>query len=267
MDLWSSPDGKISKEIIHKGSFGAKPSETCECIIFIDNVQGNVDVDQYNNTPLVIGDVDTQFGRLLSESLLTMAPDEIANLEFNIDPKISCTVHLKSFEVKKLIYDWTAKEKYDLALMHKEKGVLLFNNSYSEASHRFSKALKILSSIPIAVDEPPTEVDGVLISDIEKLRSNLYNNLSSCYLRVKKFEEVIQLCLKVEKDNEKALYKLGVAYYEEKQYDSARKCLTSLLENYPNNKLAMDKLKQVNAKLEEEDRKSKDLAKRMFAAI
>lgn len=266
--IWNSPDGLINKRVFKNGEWGPKPTENCECYIAISNVtKGTIDVEKYNNAAVVIGDIDTAFGRLLDICLQMMHSGELSNVQFNLDKPVQFTLELKSFQSKGLIYEWSAKEKFDLAFHHKTRGVALFNTNVSDASHHFSKGLKLLASIPIEIDDPPVEKDGVELREILKLKVNLYNNLASCYLRAKEFDHVIYLCQKVlaeDRDNEKALYKIGVAYYEVHEFEQANSCIKQLLEIDPDNKPASDKLKMIKVKLDEENLKSKDMVRRMF---
>lgn len=266
--LWTSPDGKIVKEIATFGAFGAKPTENSECKIHITNTS-NLDVKKYNESPFIIGDVHSSFDKLLDICLQNMCPGEIANvtLNTNTNPTQTFTVKLETFESKGLIWEWKAPRKFELALDHKKKGVELFKTDFKAASWRFGKALKLLCSIPVDVERPPQEVDGVLVKDIENLKVLLYNNLAYCFLNNKDYAVVIRLCNKalgIDKDNVKALYRCGLAHYEERNYEEAVDVFKSVLHLEPHNKAAVGMLKNADNKLAEATVKVNDMFKRMF---
>ncbi|GJQ66260.1 hypothetical protein Trydic_g4311 [Trypoxylus dichotomus] len=138
---------------------------------------------------------------------------------------------------------------------------------YVDASHRFSKAIKLLSSIPIAVDEPPTIVDGLTVSEIYSLKAILCNNLSSCYLKHHDYDIVIELCKKVlEQDdrNVKAMYKLAISYFEVHDYHKALEKLECVLKLDPENKAATDKMKDFVQKVNETNARVNAMFKKMF---
>lgn len=266
MGFWESPDGKIKKTIVKEGADGFKPYENSVCKIRISNC--SVDVEKYNNNSVIIGDNDFDFGRLLDKCLVSMKVGEQCKVVFNLNDEVNFDLHLIEFESRGFIYEWTAKNKYELALHHKAKGVDFFKQSeYLEASHRFGKALKILCSIPIEVEGAPLEIDSIKVTDIDELRYNLYGNLASCYLKVKDAQMTIELCDKVlafDGSNVKALYKKGMGYVEEKEFEKARDILLTVLEIEPGNTAAKEKLAFVNVKVKERKAQVNAMIKKMF---
>lgn len=264
------PDGSIRKQIIRTGVWGLKPTENCDCNIDISECRPGL-VEKYVAVNLVvIGDSNTNFERLLDHCLQTMLNGEVAKVIFNMkdNQEESFVLKLCSFQSKGLIYEWDAKKKYELALKHKEQGFKLYNESkIMDASYRFGKGLKILCSIPIEVDEPPKEVDGIKVETIYQLKATLYNNLAACYLKHCDYETVLTLCPKVlhlDSTNIKALYKQAVAKYETHDYEGSQKVLLELLKLDPENKTASDKLKCVNVKVAEGNAKVNAMIKKMF---
>ncbi|KAF2897751.1 hypothetical protein ILUMI_08414 [Ignelater luminosus] len=136
-----------------------------------------------------------------------------------------------------------------------------------DASYRFGKGLKILCSIPIEVDEPPEEVDGIKVEVLDQLKAMLYNNLAACYLKHCDYETVLTLCPKVlqlDPNNIKALYKQAVAKCGTHDYEGSQKILLELLRLDPENKAASDKLKLVNVKVAESNARVNAMIKKMF---
>ncbi|XP_022911895.1 FK506-binding protein-like [Onthophagus taurus] len=266
--IWISPDERIKKIIIKEGEHGLKPTENCECKINITNCDFNV--EKYNNYPVVVGQSDDSFERLLDIVLTMMKINELANVSFllNKNNTVTLTLHLIEFKSNGFIFEWNAKTKFDLSLKHKTRGVELFKeNRYIDASHRFSKATKLLSSIPIDVELKPNEIDNVKIEEIETLKSNLYNNLASCQLRNQNYEHVIVLCdrvLSVDPKNLKAMYKLAVALDGVHNIDKAFDVLKELLELDPQNKAAGEKFNSVQIKVKKNNAKVNAMIKKMF---
>lgn len=263
--VWKSPDGKITKEIVTEGKRGQKPYECTTCEINISNC--NVDVEKYVLDKVVIGENDSNFGRLLDRTLMMMYEGEEAMVTFMLDKKISFLLHLVHFTSKGYIFNWTAQQKYELALSHKSKGNILYKTSHVEASHRFGKALKILCSIPIEVEDTPEIIDTIKVKDIIALKGVLYNNLASCYFKNNNYTSVIQLCnkvLEIDSDNVKALYKKGVSHAGEREFEKAKECLQKVVQLEPANNVAAEKLSFVNAKVKEANAKVNAMIKKMF---
>lgn len=264
-DVWTSPDGKIRKEVLVAGTIHRKPTENCECTISIKDICG---VLEEVPLKLVVGESDTKFRRLLDKCLIFMNKGETARVTFELGEEIIFTLELVTFLPSKLIYQLTAKEKLELAQKHRESGNRLFKqNRHVDASHRFGKSLKLLCSIPIEIDEPDEETDGVKLTEINDSKVVLYNNLASCYLRNSSHETVIEICQKIfelDPDNVKALYKHGVAWYETGDYDKSHKSLSQVLELDPNNKAAEDKLKACAVKVQQANIRVNSMIKKMF---
>lgn len=267
-EVWESPDGKIKKVILVKGKFGVKPTENSHCVIDIKNCAMNV--RKYNNCGIVIGTIDGYFKRFLDICVQNMHSGEIAKVSFKMPEgeKLEFVLELKSFKEASPIYQWTAVEKYNLALKHKKHGVELFKQGcYVDASHCFGKALKLLASIPVDIQKPHVPVDGLEMFTIKELEVNLYNNLASCFLKNTRNEVVIELCQKVldrDKNNIKALYKCGTASLQTHDLEMAKECFQRILELEPDNTVARAQLAVTNVKLTEADNRVNAIFKNMF---
>lgn len=266
-DTWISPDKRIKKVILIFGNNGLKPTENCKCSVIISDTK--YDVKKYNESPVVIGDSNNSFERLLHIVLTTMNQGEKAKIIFTLKEKeVELLLELKAFKSDGFIFDWHAKKKYEMAFKHKEAGIDLFKETlYVDASHRFSKAIKLLASIPIPVDETPTKIDDLPISDVYSLKCILYNNLASCYLKHGGYETVIDLCKRVlqqDANNVKAIYKMAVSYYEVHDYHKALKAIESVLKLDPENKAATEKMKIFVQKVNETNARVDAMIKKMF---
>ncbi|KAJ8958681.1 hypothetical protein NQ318_016406 [Aromia moschata] len=269
MATWTSPDNKIQKHILCKGKWGDKPSEGSQCTITITD---SPLLENYTNTVITIGDNDGDLWRAIDIGLTTMFMQEKAKFIITLnDSSISLTLELVNFTLNSFIYELDALRKYTLALHHKEKGIKFFSEKNNrEAAFRFTKALKILLSIPIDVERPPEIIDQVKLSDINNLKSNLYNNLSSCYFRNQSWTMVIDLCERVfrfDMDNIKALYKTGVAYENDRNFEKANVAFTKLLQIEPENKAAVEHLAYVKNEMRKSEIEVNKMVKRMFHAV
>ncbi|KAK5647671.1 hypothetical protein RI129_002563 [Pyrocoelia pectoralis] len=269
LNVWTSPDDVIRKEIIIHGKSELKPTENCKCYIRVTDTSIG-ELHKFAQTYLyVLGNSDTAIERNLDNCLMYMLIGEVARVTFHLEVICSFTLELLNFETEDLIYNWSVEKKLSLALNHKTRGVELFKECrYIDASHRFSKGLMILCSLPIGVNEFVTEVDNISLKDIQNLKVNLYNNLASCYLKCFDYQTVLKLCQKVfeiDKENIKALYKEGVAFYELQDYEKSQGSLMTLLNIDSDNKAALEKLKFVNIKVNESNVKVNAMIKKMFS--
>lgn len=271
--MWQSPDGRIKKLSLVSGHFGVKPDFNSVCKIIVKECYP--DVEYFNCftklTEVVIGDNDGDFGRILDICLMTMHEKETAKFNISLDCDFSIVIYLEELIFKGFIYEWKAREIYDLALYHKNKGVELFKDikTNREAAFRFTKALKLILLIPLDVQEPPTEVDGLPVTEINQLKCNLYNNLSSCYFRKGCWPMVIDICKKVfqfDNGNVKALYKIGVAYKNDRNFELAEQALNKVLEIEPHNKAAVENLIFVKKELKQAEARCNNIVKKMFKA-
>ncbi|KAF7281530.1 hypothetical protein GWI33_004566 [Rhynchophorus ferrugineus] len=198
-----------------------------------------------------------------------MLLNEIAQFTIAIGLEdITAVIELVEFSFSGFIYQWSARKKMDLAIRHKEKGARHFNDrNHAEAAYRFTKAIKILCSIPIAVESKAELVDDVPRTDLRALTSKLYNNLSSCYFRENVYDLVSPLCQKVlefEPNNVKALYKLGVAYKMDRDFDRALDALSKVIKIEPQNKACEHHLAEVRDELKKANAKMDDIMRKMF---
>jgi len=172
---------------------------------------------------------------------------------------------LISCERHKSIWEWSAEEKYEVALKYKEKGTELFKDSrITDAFRKFSKACKLLITLEPIAD---LELDKQLEYNINDLRLALYNNMAICHLKRYNYQHVVSLCTKVlDKDgnNVKALYRRGVAYGSMGDNEKAIADLKVVLTLESNNHSAKEQFDVYNTRLQESIQRNKDMMKRMF---
>ncbi|GLV36613.1 Bride of doubletime [Carabus blaptoides fortunei] len=274
---WTSPDNRIKKKTLRSGVFGTKPTENTICTIEITYVKWESEpiqteyVAKRSHYPLSIniGEANTALDREVEKCPQTMHLDELSSFAICFeDCELSFVLKLCHFESRGYIYEWDAKDKCLIAQRHKEKGVELFQKRrYIDASHRFSRGLKLLLSIPIPVDEALTEVDGVNVSELANFKKKLYNNLASCYTRNKSYDTVIDLCTKVleiDKTNVNAFYKRGVAYAGIRNFEKSKEDLETVLAMDNENKVAKEKLQYVMTNIQKQEANYACMVKKMF---
>lgn len=271
---WVSPDNKIKKRIIKNGYFGPKPTENAVCDVIISDVSEDCSseyLENMENLKIIIGEANTAIDREIDKLLLTMFRNELSEITLNLENEINFVIKLLGFESKGIIYNWPAEEKCKLALNHKECGVKLYREGrHKDASHRFSRGLKLLLSIPIPVDEKKEnieKVDDVTIPELESCKVNLLNNLASCYAKENNHDNVIDLCnriLEMDMENLKALTKRGTAYADNRDFERAKNDFTKILEIDGNNKTVIDKLFFVNNHIKKQSIDCDNMVKKMF---
>ncbi|EUD64865.1 peptidylprolyl isomerase [Plasmodium inui San Antonio 1] len=141
-------------------------------------------------------------------------------------------IELISFrEAKKSIYDYTNEEKIQAAFDLKEQGNDFFKkNEINEAISKYKEALDFFIHAE--------DWDGELSEKKKNIEIICNLNLSTCYNKNKDFPNAIahaSKVLKFEKNNVKALYKLGVANMHFGFLEVARENLYKAASLSPNN--------------------------------
>ncbi|EZA62002.1 Peptidyl-prolyl cis-trans isomerase FKBP4 [Ooceraea biroi] len=176
-------------------------------------------------------------------------------------------ITLSKCERHKPIWEWSAGEKYQVALRYKERGVELFRDSrIVDAFHEFSRACKILITLE-PIPDPDLKLEEQLESDIKGLRLALYNNMAMCQLSRKNYEHVVSLCTKVldrDRNNVKALYRRGMAHGSMRDNEKAVADLKVALILEPSNCAVKEQFNNYNSKLHESIQRRNDMVRRMF---
>lgn len=261
-----SPDGKIKKEILEKGKWGQKPNENSTCTITILDY---APLENIISSSIVIGDTDGELWNAIDICLRTMDVREKSKFFVSLpNEDVSLIIYLEGFISDGYIYEWDAIKKFNLAIHHKEKGNYLFKSkSNKKAALRYIKALKILHSIPIDAEELPKSIENLQVSKLNNLKETLYNNLSSCYFRNSCWLKVIDISQKVllyNSNNVKALYRLGIAYKNDRNFEKSFESFSKVLKLEPDNKACTEHLIVVKDELKKADIRVKGMVKKMF---
>lgn len=128
-------------------------------------------------------------------------------------------------------------------LVHSEKilGTQFFSqNQFKKAFNKYKQAANLMEGCHLKNDEEERESRRILIS--------LSLNMTLCCLRLAHSYNAITYCRKVlnmDKDNPKALFRMGQAYHQLKQFDQAKKYLYKAKKMLPRDSCIEKELKQV----------------------
>lgn len=172
-------------------------------------------------------------------------------------------IHQKNFERVKDIWEMNNAEKLDQCAMFKDKG-----NDY------FKKQLYDLAAIMYERILFNLEYNHIFFGDDARRQAELMLparlNMAQVCLKQKKFDKVREYCdkaLRLDKNNVKGFYRRGMANFEMKNFEEAKKDFEHVLELEPENADANKKIglcaKNMKTYLSEE----KLLAKNMMSMI
>lgn len=130
------------------------------------------------------------------------------------------------------------------------------------ASKKYSKIIDFLASEVYELDDEKESSRKL------QLAANL--NLAACYLKTREYKKTIESCekaLEIEDSNEKALFRLGQAFYGQCEYDDAIKWFGRVNEVNKENKEAANLISLCRQKIKESHEKEKALYSKMFSAL
>lgn len=287
---WESADKSVKKNVLKPGVFTKKPTECSTCTVILEkiNVTGISEADlkeKYHTTILdgepektvIIGEASSEIDEKVERAICMMNINEMSlvTIIMSLKPDESIVSNesiIVKFEIKltdcnhhKPLWEWSAEEKYEVALKYKGRGTELFKDSrIINAFHKFSKACKLLITLEPITD---LELDKQLEYNINDLRLALYNNMAICQLKRKNYQHVVTLCTKVldkDENNVKALYRRGVAHGSMGDNEKAIADLKVVLTLESSNHSAKEQFDVYNTRLQESIQRNKDMMKKMF---
>lgn len=290
--FWESADKSIKKNVLKPGIvYVKKPTECSTCTVTVDeiNVTGASEGDlreKYYSTILdgerektvIVGEASSEIDEKVERAICMMNINErslvtvAVSLKHTDESIVSDECIIVKFEITlthcerhKSIWEWSAEEKYEIAMRYKGQGTELFKDSrIVDAFRKFSKACKLLITLEPIKD---LELDKQLEDNINDLRFALYNNMAICQLKQKNYQHVITLCTKVldkDRNNVKALYRRGVAYGKMGDNEKAIADLKVVLTLESGNHSAKEQFDVYNTRLQESIQRNKDMLRRMF---
>ncbi|EFN87500.1 FK506-binding protein 59 isoform X2 [Harpegnathos saltator] len=198
--------------------------------------------------------------RLLIKS--KYAYKEQGNAEFNIPPNadVEYEVELKNFEKETEMWSMKAAEKIEQAKIHKEKATNYFKSSkISLAIKVYQKVLKYLSV--------EADFEGDLKPEKNNLELTTHLNLALCYLKTDEHLLVKESCdkaLELDSQNEKALFRRGLAHIGLASPEIAVKDFQEVVKIEPKNTAASKQIFICNGLIKKQLAKEKKLYANMF---
>jgi len=214
---------------------------------------------------ITIGSPASFFMVSVEKCLMTMQVGEVSSFVFyfdteeyslfcnEVDEKQPLYVVLVLYEVKmsKPFWALNPKEKYELALLHKERGKQLFSDNPELAFYEFSNALKYLITIPTyhSVVFSRSGISQEERDEYEKLQCVCHLNIAACQDKFNNYQGVIDSCtnaLKLQPSNIKGLFRRCKAYHAKMKEEQARADLIMLTKLAPKNKEVRTLYHQIN---------------------
>jgi len=268
-DVTKKRDGGVRKRIITDGEgydFGPNGGSTCEVSI----------IGKYNDRIFENRDVTFILGEGCDENIIEgveiaikkMKKKEKAELyikpqyafgnngrkEFEIPDDYEEVVYeitLKNFERRTQLWAMQKNERFGIAEFSKTKGTKYFNES------RFKLAIRQYKRIDRYIGSLNVNDDINLKRKKFDLLLTGHLNLALCYIKIEEFSNAIKQCdsaLSINAKSQKGLYRRGLAYFGQKEYDLAIKDFNAVLELNPDNTSAQNELiaclNGLNAKIE-----------------
>ncbi|CAB3248638.1 unnamed protein product [Arctia plantaginis] len=280
----SRPDRELRKEVITPGDFNVVPYEDSRCSVKITditckNASGPCEIEPESyifsdgfDGNVLIGDSDCFLDKDFELILQQMCCGETCvatmvyrNGEGVFVKEISCKIELCDVTEEQLISDWGMDRLYEGAVHHKTRGVeLVKEKRIVDAFRRFNKSLKMLIAT-----EPldPETVSEKTVNEMMDLKVKLYNNLAHCQLQFNEYSAALDLVnktLKLDPQNDKALYRRCLAYSGLNMYEEAWKDIQHVLTLDPENKAAQQKANTLKPIIEKINNDYANVIKKMF---
>jgi len=279
-DLSELKDKSIVRRITNKGYAYTTPNDAARCVV---NLRGTLDgkvFDQRDNLEFEIG--EGQHKNIIDGieySLTKMKKEEQCILyikssrawgstgckEFNIPPNTDVTyeVELKNFEKAKESWQLNWQEKISQSELLKNKGTELFKEAkYALSIKKYNKIVEYLASETFDL-----ETDKEIAN---KLVLAAYLNLAMCNLKLKEYNQVIEVCkkaLELDDKNEKGLFRMAQAYFGNNDFEEAIKYFNKVLEVNKDSKDAANQILFCKQKIKESTMKEKALYSKMLSAF
>ncbi|XP_057655675.1 FK506-binding protein 59 [Diorhabda carinulata] len=251
-DLSPNMDGTIERAQIGPGEGYSTPNEGAQVELHIvgkyenrifDERDVTFTVGEGSEANIISGiDIAIQKFKKNETSRLIIKPKyafgQEGSKEYNIPPNatVDYTVTLKKFEKLKETWSMDGQEKIEQSKMCKEKGTYYFK------AGKYDLAIKLYKRIQSYL-ENETDTDAKEERDALLLASHL--NVALCQLKLKEYfdaRSAATSALKIDPNNEKALFRRGQALLQLGEPELANKDFTRCVEIDPNNTAAKNQL-------------------------
>ncbi|CAG5117303.1 unnamed protein product [Candidula unifasciata] len=179
------------------------------------------------------------------------------------DTSITYTLELVKVESPPAITEMNYDQRLKLGEAKRERGNYLFGRTdYSGAINSYTRAVKLLDN-----PELNEGIDESCRSVLTESWVKCYNNLAACQLKIDAVDSAIKSCekvLSVQKDNVKALFRLGKAYGIKGEVDVAISYLRRAIKLEPESKIMQQEMLNLTRRKSKETATEKELYQRMF---
>ncbi|XP_032685347.1 FK506-binding protein 59-like isoform X2 [Odontomachus brunneus] len=275
-DLSPNKDKSIERYQIVAGKSYANPEDGAQVNIhLVGKYNGQVfeerDVEFCLGEGEVVGiveGVEIALKRFLNEEKSRLiikskyAFKEKGNTEFNIPPNadVEYEVELKSFEKETEMWSMKSSEKIEQAKIHKEKGTNYFK------SDRFNLAIKVYQKV-LKYLSVETDFESDFKAEKNNLELTTHLNLALCYLKTNEHllaKESCDKALELDSQNEKALFRRGLAHLGLASPEVAIKDFQEVIKVEPKNTIASKQILICNNLIKKQLAKEKKLYANMF---
>ncbi|XP_076816651.1 peptidyl-prolyl cis-trans isomerase FKBP4-like [Clavelina lepadiformis] len=271
-DLTEDKDGGILREILNAGVDYTMPNNGAEVELeLVGKHNDNVFDERHITYNVSEADEELQLIPAIDIIVKQMKKSEHSRIfvkskygfgaagsqKFNIPPNADLVYDIKlvKFENAAEAWEMTDEERLENSSIVKEKGTKFFKDKkYLKAIVQYKKILDYLEHHDAKEDQTD------LLENWKKMKMAGYLNLALCYNKLKDYAETIHMCeqaLKEDPKSEKALYRMGEAYFEQKMFDEAQKHFLEVIKVNANNKPARNmkvKCDQTIKKLKDAER-------------
>ncbi|BFZ01273.1 hypothetical protein BsWGS_04312 [Bradybaena similaris] len=179
------------------------------------------------------------------------------------DTSITYTLELVNIAPSPAITEMSYDQRLKIGEAKRERGNYLFGRTdYSGAINSYTRAVKLLDN-----PELNDGIDESCRSVLTESWVKCYNNLAACQLKIDAVDSAIKSCekvLSVQKDNVKALFRLGKAYGVKGEVDDAIGYIRRALKLEPESKLMQQEMLNLTRRKNKETATEKELYQRML---
>lgn len=273
---WEDKSRGLRKEVVDfKFDSIVKASDLSRCLVEVLEVNNlNPDVHKSNYLQnieeefwLVMGHALTAIDCYVEEFLKQMLTNETSKCLITTKSSgvIDFTVKMKKIEFGGYYCEQPAQKMFELAKSYKENGVQMFKEFPLFAHNYFNLAAKCLLSFN-PFDETNVSTDSTLKkSDFLELLQSIYLNIAACLVKENRYDDILHvLSYTITQDNpsEKAVYRLALAYFHLKEFDSAKNTIERI--NYKNNKDLVQLMAKILEHWKVDNDKYSSMVKKMF---
>lgn len=231
-----------------------------------ENLSTNKDalVNKYNEVKAVIDSLCSKFYEEINNDKILMEKElEEEEKKFQEEKKL-----MEENGEGEEFNDTRKLKKADrmrLVMKNKEEGNELFKgNNFKLAAIRYHKSLQHINNFYDLTNDDKEE--------ISKIKLSLYLNLSSCYIKLDSWEQVLRNCndaITIDNNNVKGYYRRSTYYEHKKDYDKAlsdlKKCQEINSANSIEDKLVTKALERIKKEIAKEKNKEKKMWGKAFA--